>query len=515
MPLDAVVTDAELVMTQKAAAGGAVMDTVVHQAAAGWNSSITWGNQPGVTPTPITRVSVAPPGTDQTVKYSVTALVDQWINTRVANNGMVIKLYSEVNSNTLSFYGLANSAHHPELLVNWVPKVGQEKAVGAYDHRLTDRMDLHVSYGTRNLVLNGLDDQISAPGMPLTVRRTYNSLLAANGIGGAYGVGWSMSGGVDTGLSIAASAVTFTQPGGARTVFQRNTAVTSEATIGAYYANNGLNADLVRPDSTHYTMTFRQSKMKYTFTLPSPTAATAWLAAAADRSGNTVNYIAAGSPLVTTKLTDTIGNRSVAFGYTADRVTSMTETLAAGATGARTFGYAYDASGHLSTYTDPAGKITRFCYTGDLITRIITPRGSAVGVGCASANPTQTTDIGYDTAGKVLTVSYRNGAGPALVVGFDTTITLGYPSATTGKTTFTHAYGKNTNYSYDTEDRVTAVVNALGDSRTATYNTNSDVTASVSATNYTGGTTDPATTSTYDANSKDQHRDADRRERHR
>jgi len=445
-------------------------------------------------------VSVTPPGTDQTVKYSVTALVDQWINTRVANNGMVIKLYSEANSNTLSFYGLANSAHHPELLVNWVPKVGQEKAVGAYDHRLTDRMDLHVSYGTRNLVLNGLDDQISAPGMPLTVRRTYNSLLAANGIGGAYGVGWSMSGGVDTGLSIAPSAVTFTQPGGARTVFQRNTAVTSEATIGAYYANNGLNADLVRPDSTHYTMTFRQSKMKYTFTLPSPTATTAWLAAAADRSGNTVNYTAAGSPLVTTKLTDTTGNRSVAFGYTAGRITSMTETLAAGATGARTMGYSYDSSGHLSTFTDPAGKISRFCYTGALLTRIISPRGSAAGMTCTSSSPTQTTDIGYDTAGKVLTVSYRNGTSPALVVGFDTTITLGYPSATTGKTTFTDAYGKNTNYSYDTDDRVTTVVNPLGDSRTATYNTNSDVTASVSATNYTGGTTDPATTSTYDAN---------------
>lgn len=76
--------------------------------------------------------------------------------------------------------------------------------------------------------------------------------------------------------------MTFTQPGGARTVFQRNATITSEATIGAYYANNGLNADLVRPDSTHYTMTFRQSKMKYTF-LPSSTATAAWLAAAADR----------------------------------------------------------------------------------------------------------------------------------------------------------------------------------------------------------------------------------------
>jgi len=366
-------------------------------------------------------------------------------------------------------------------------------------------MDLHVSYGTRNLVLNGLDDQIAGPGMPLTVRRTYNSLLAANGISGAYGVGWSMSGGVDAGLSIAPSAVTFTQPGGARTVFQRNATVTSEATIGAYYVNNGLNADLVRPDSTHYTMTFRQSKMKYTFTLPTSTSTSAWLAAAADRSGNTVNYTAAGSPLVTTKLTDTTGNRSVTFNYSGGRVATMTETmtetLATGATGARSMSYGYDSStGYLTTFTDPAGKITRFCYTGALLTRIISPRGSAAGVTCTSSSPTQTTDIAYDSAGKVLTVSYRNGASPALVVGFDTTIALGYPSATTGKTTFTDAYGKNTNYSYDTDDRVTTVVNPLGDSRTSTYNTNSDVTASVSANNYTGGSTDPSTTSTYDAN---------------
>ncbi len=501
VPLDAVVTNADLVLTQHTASTANPLDTGVYQPASDWDSTITWATQPSNTPTPQASGPVTPPGLDQPVKFNITDLVDRWVGLTTTNRGVIIRLKNEAASNTLGFYGLANAAHHPELVVTWVPKVGQEKAVGSYNHRLTDRMDLHVAYGTRNLVVNGLDDQISGPGIPLTVRRTYNSLLAANGISGAYGLGWSMSGGVDTGLVIAPGTVTFTQPGGARAVFQRNLSVAAESSTGAYYNRNGLNADLIRPDSTHYTMTFRQSKMKYTFTLPTSTSTTAWLSSAADRSGNTVTYTSSGSPLVTTKLTDTTGNRSVTFGYSAGRVTTMTETLAAGATGARTMGYSYDSyTGYLTTFTDPAGKITRFCYTGALLTRIISPRGSTAGVTCTSSSPMQTTDIAYDSAGKVLTVSYRNGASPALVIGFDTTIALAYPSTEIGKTTFTDAYGKTSNYSYDVDDRVTNVVNPLGDTRSSTYNTNSDVTASVSATNYTGGTTDPSTTSTFDVN---------------
>lgn len=502
IPMDAQVTNAELVMTQQAVSSQTTpIDTEIRQVGADWGSDVTWATQPAVTPTAIQKVNVNPPGNDQAYRFSINSLVQAWVNGRTGNRGLMIKKTDETaKTNTITFYGLANPANRPRLEVAWTPRVGQDKAVGTYDRRLTDRMDLHVSYGSRNLVLNGLDTQFAAPGMPVTVRRTYNSLLAKNGIGGAYGLGWSMSGGVDTGLSITPSGITYNQPGGARAFFQRNVSVASESDAGAFYADrNGLNADLVKANATTYTMTFRKTKTKYTFTTATNNT-TAWLSKAEDRYGNATTYAASGSPLVTTKITDSTSKRSIGLTYTNNRVSSMSESLAPGATGARTFSYGYDGSGKLTSYTDADRNVTRFCYTGDLLTRVITPRGAQSGVDCGSSNAANTTDIAYDSAGKVSSVTYRNAAQAPITVSFATTTPLSYPSNTTGRTTFTDALGKTTNYYFDVNNRVTKAVNPLGDTRSSTYNANSDVTASVSAVNYTGGGADPSTTSSFDPN---------------
>ena len=511
IPLDATVSNAELVMTQKSAASAtAVLGTGVFQAGGtAWGSSITWANQPGYSPSPQDQVSVVPPGVGQSYTYSVTELTRNWVSGG-ANNGLVLKDIDESTpSNTISFYGLANAANHPQLVVTWVPRVGQEKAVGAYDHRLSDRMDLHVAYGSRNLVLNNLDDQFAAPGLPLTVRRTYNSVLAANGIAGAYGKGWSMSGGVDTGLIINRSTVTYVQPGGGREPFQRVFTQPDVTQPDAYRSKTGINADLTQPDSTHFKLTFHSSATVMTFTMASASAATAALTSVADRSGNTVTYTNSGSPLATTKIADTTGQRYVTMTYTAGRVSGMAETLASGATGARSWTYGYDGSGHLTGYTNPAGKLTTYCYTGDLITRIITPHGTGVGSTCSTGTTgVGITNIAYDTAGRVNTVSYELTSGTPNTVSFATTTPLKYsPLTTSGKTTFTDANSNDATYTYDTADRVTkveVVITKAGGAhqtvtRTSTFNTNSDVTASVSANNFTGGTNDSSTTSTYDA----------------
>jgi hypothetical protein len=72
---------------------------------------------------------------------------------------------------------------HPTLTVTWQPQVGQEPWIGSYDHTLSDRMNLHVDYATRNLVLGNTDEQLAGPGQSMSVRRTYNSVTAGTATG--------------------------------------------------------------------------------------------------------------------------------------------------------------------------------------------------------------------------------------------------------------------------------------------------------------------------------------------
>ena len=228
-----------------------------------------------------------------------------------------------------------------------------------------------------------------------------------------------------------------------------------------------------------------------------PTGGTvAFLTKVTDRYGKAVTYT--NTATATSSITDSTGSRSVNFSYTSGRVTGMTESLAAGATGARSWGYAYDGGGHLTGYTDPAGKLTSFCYTGHLLTKIITPVGVASGATCATSHGgTDVTDIAYDAAGRVTSITYENGTAPFTVT-FSTPKVL--DKADPGTTRLVDPYSQPTDYSYDAGDRIIKTINPLGNTASATFNTNNDETASVSANNNTGGGSDPSTTATYDAN---------------
>ena len=185
---------------------------------------------------------------------------------------------------------------------------------------------------------------------------------------------------------------------------------------------------------------------------------------------------------------------------TANQVTSMTESLASGATGARTWTYTYDpGSGQLGTAVDPAGKTTQYCYSGSpstLLTKIITARGSATGATCSTTQGTDVTDITYDPTGGVTSIKYENGTGAASTVQFTATTALTYSATSRGLMQETDPYGKVTKYYYDTSDRIRKVITPLNETATADFNTNNDATASVTPNNYTGGT-DPTTTRTY------------------
>ena len=500
VPADAVISDAALTLTAQSTSGSVALDTGVYRVGAPFTTAITWANQPPVGSGVQDHVSVTPPAVGATATFHVGNLVSSWITGGSPNYGLEIKQTDDsVPASTIAFYGLANAAH-PTLTVTWQPVVGQQKWVGAYDHTLSDRLDLHVDLADRNLVVNALDENLSAPGQSLLIRRTYNSRVAA-ATTGAFGVGWLMSGGTDVSLAINRDVVTFTQPGGAQVPIYRAFGHDDLTQPDAFIIPPGLNADFTMPDATHYKLKFHTSKVVDTFTLPSAGASTAWLSSVADADGNTTTFTATGSPLVTTKATDTTGQRSVAFTYTSGRVTGMTETLAAGAPGARSWSYGYDGTGHLTSSTDPAGKTARYCYSGALLTKIITPRGAAGGATCTNSINAQTTDISYDAAGAVNTITYESTGATPVVLTFTAQSTLAIASSTaTAVTRFTDPYGKNTDYTYDTTDRVTKAVDPLGDTVSSTFTTNNDVNTAVSANNNTGGASDPSTTNSYDAN---------------
>ncbi len=500
VPADAVISDARLRLTEANASSPTTpLPTSIYRPVSAWSSSITYATQPANSGTQFDNVSVVPPGVNNPTDFHIPGLVAAWVGGGVPNYGLELKLTTDAVSNTLFFYGLANATYHPTLTVTWQQPVGQQAWIAAYDHRVSDRLDLHVDLADRNLVVNDLAEQLSGPGQSLLVRHTYNSLLAASGSSGGYGPGWLMNGGVDTGLTINRTVVALTQPGGAQAEFTRNFTVTNLTLPTAFAPPPGLNAKMTMPDSTHYTVTFNKTKQVDTFTLPAAGATTGWLSSVADANGNTISYTASGSPLVTTAITDTTGSRSASLSYTGGKVTGMTENLASGTP--RSWSYTYDSSGRLSTYVDAAGEVTRYCYSGatNLLSKLITARGSATGATCSTTMGTDVIDIGYDSGGHVTSISYENGTGAAITVTFATQTAL--TAGGTGVTRFTDPYNQHTDYTYDTADRVTKIVNPLGNTRTTGYSLNDDVTASVTPNDYTGGGSDPKTTASYDPNS--------------
>lgn len=514
IPADAVVTQAQLDLHVNGFSNsGVAMDTAVYRVADTFSSGVTWTTSDGTTawpagghfgPTIIDNKNFTPTS-GATLSIYPTLLVNGWIHGDYPNQGLGIKLLNDTGDNTASFYGMAN-ANHPTLTVTWQPTVGQTPWVGSYDHRLSDRVDLHVDRGSGNLVVNNTDEVLSSPGQPLVVGRTYNSALAADGATGDLGAGWSMNGGADVSLQSLPSGAVISLPGGAPAIFYRNFAESDLTQDDAFVDAPGLDATLTRPDGTHFKLSFHSSHVIDNFTRASATDTTAWLSSVQNRAhdqnnngGNIIDYTVTGSPAQTMSVADTTGDRSVHFTYTGAQITSAAETLADGSTG-RSWDYRYDGSGHLDFYDDPAGNTTQYCYTGNLLTRIITPTGQH-GATCTSSDVAGITDISYDTAGRVATITYENtGSTPNDTVTFsvDTAVTTGLP----GVVNETDPYGKTTHYTFDTNDRITLVQDPLANQRSASYDANNDLTAAVSANNYTGTTGAPSSTATFDPTSQ-------------
>ena len=319
-----------------------------------------------------------------------------------------------------------------------------------------DGLQAQVNLATGNLVVHGTDLKINAPGLNVRLDRFYNSKATGTG---TFGINSVLSTGRDVGLQVGASSVTFIGPSDFTAVFTGTSTFT---------APSGINAKLVRNSDGTFTLTYRKSGERLSFT------AGGYLTADKDRNGVGLTFLYAGDQLAS--ITDAAG-RVTTFAYANGRLSHYVDPAG------RQEAYDYDTAGHLTRTTDPSGHITTYTYnTGGQLTKIGTYAGT-------------NTSIGYDTFGRVATVKRDLvRANPSLGV---STTTFGYPSATS--TTEKDNAGHITTYSLDGSGRVISVRNALGKTKSQTWTANSDLQTAVDALGATP-TAGNVTTFSYDSN---------------
>jgi RHS repeat-associated protein len=387
---------------------------------------------------------------------------------------------------------LANGAYWIQL--NATDNTGKTMGSGIWVNVIGDYKPGRVTTTVTDLV-------VPAPGLPIQISRTYDSLV--RGVSSDFGYGWSL--GIKVQMEIANTGdVTFTINGQRRTFFFTPPGNILLATTPAYTAEPGLFGTLTSPSSNCGTgisnlvvktgniwvcaigyALYQPSTLVYTdpygrvYTVDG----SGNLKSIQDVAGNTLSVTATG---ICTGALDGSGNcpstkLNVPFVRdTSGRITQITDPLG------NQYNYAYDASGNLQTVTYPSTPATTARYTYDtthLYTGGTDPRGYPF--------PTTT----YDTSGRLQSVALKpdgtttyttsyayNTTTPVTVTypdnttanGFTTTVT--YPDSTTSVMVY-DAYGKlisstdalnhTTRNKYDTNHNLISVTDPLG--RTTTY----------------------------------------------
>jgi RHS repeat-associated protein len=344
------------------------------------------------------------------------------------------------------------------------------------------------------------DASLTGPGVPLTLERTYRSDSTSTGL---LGRGWVTP--FDARLTLATGKATYRTGDGASFVF-------TQASDGTYTAPAGTTAKLVKATST-YTVTTPDHTVR-TFDSTglltsvagaagkglSLTYASGKLASVKDAAGRTTSFTPGADGLLSkVSLPD---GTSVSYGYTDNLLTSVTDPAG------RTSSYTYDTAKRLSSYTDPAGgkvgnvydsagriksqtdqngKTTTFTWDGKSESHTTAPDGGvwtdsyASNVLMETIDPYgksitydydrylrpvaitdqrgNTTEMTYDTAGRMLTRTAPAALGYKESWGYDTAGNL---------TSHTDGRGNKTTYAY-TANRLTSATDPTGGKTLYTY----------------------------------------------
>lgn len=503
IPLDATVVDADLALYRVSYGGALPID--VAKVTQAWDATATWNNAttgtawttPGA---PTDGVSYTNFG-QETVStatgwhhWSVPDITQQLVNDPDHNFGVMLRRH-DTTVELARFESVSNPAGHlPELSVTWAQPVGDQKFYSYTDHRLNDRSGLRFNNGSGNLLLRARDIQIGGAGLAVNVDRFSNSLRGADP--GVLGTRNRLSVGPDVSLirnphdpsTAADNTIDYVSPSGTAFLFGY---ASQDAGGNRHYTNPSLNADLADSgvSGTTATLTFHGSGEQYTFG-QSGCADCFHQTGDLDRNKNKVVYSYSGAQLAAishyrrtggtaTTPTYAAADVTVTAGYnSAGYLNSFTES---GGPSARSWLYGYTGD-QLTSYTDPAGKVTDYTYSSADDLTVITDPAPLYGA------DRPTTTIGYNTGHRPTQITYLSAVpstGYTYTFGYDrpyaarctTNTPLPTGSGVTKSTDVTDPNGAVSTFCYTDRGLVKRAVDGAGHDRDTAYSPADDVSA--------------------------------------
>lgn len=469
---------------------------VARQVLQSWTGAVTWLTRDGSTAWTDaggtylgeTGNAVALTGTVSGYKYwNVTQIVGRWVNQQGSNPnyGFLMKQATETSDNALGFYSKnhADTTKWPKLTISYTAaaaevfeKIGAREFFTFEDQALNDRLTTKVNVGNGNLLVSAGDLSIAGTGVNLEVGRHYNSLSTDTTDIAKLSAGWSMSGG-------PSERLLFPQGGNNRVVFQHGTGYRvqfDKNTQGGYVVDEpGLRADLKYDAGPGEYRLEWFSKDKWVFNTSGQ------LVRRVDKNGNTVSYTRdsvndgrltkitdtrgrevtftySGTNGLLTHVTDVAGGRTLRYNYTTTSPYRLTETWIESYglnspdanLNAKTL-YGYDTDGRLTTVTDPRGQVTTIGYVGTTrrVAIVTRPTPATTNVGDSVWTYTYSTTVDTKCDNRIDVTKQTEVNGPRL------------PTEVADVTTFC----------FDTHDRSRVTYDAKGHKRRSEYGTNSNV----------------------------------------
>ena len=301
------------------------------------------------------------------------AATREWVSGKRANHGILLRAANTGNGGWfVSSNDTANPAKWPVFEVRYSERLGEARARHFERQQLSDRISLGVNVSNGNLMVRQTD--FSMPGglgPGVAVSRTYNSLDPESG---SFGPGWKLDAGHDVRLVPKAGErwIALLDRTGAQFAYERRWQ------DGTYQTPAGRNDTLTRNADHPWTLTEHKSQTKQHFAAFSDGGR---LLSVEDRNGRkvTMDY---GTGSVLRSISDSNNNATlndaddVRFTFaSATQLGQMTDPAG------RVYGYGYDTTGRLASYTDPQNGTsfkTLYEYNGPdgKLSKITTPQGN-------------------------------------------------------------------------------------------------------------------------------------------
>ncbi|MBS5843862.1 MAG: DNRLRE domain-containing protein, partial [Clostridiales bacterium] len=305
--------------------------------------------------------------------FDITSMIDTINKGESSAASLVVKMLDEANpcNNYVSLYGSSYSTYAPQIAITYELSYGVNNTYRAHSHEIGRFGQGSIDLACGNLMFESEDFTWAGNRMPVTLRHLYNSALAAYqytknsaiklnaadfsamkiGNGFKLNVMQSMTAAAFQHEGTAYSGYVYVGEDGSETYFKKSAKTCPcDSNSQCYHLYESvLDGDLLYdPEKRILT----SGSDKYAF----------------DVSGRLIS------------VTDEFGNKMV-ITYTSGRITSVTDGAG------REFGFAYSATGNLTSITAPDGTSVCYIYNGSLLSDITYPDGKKVQITYASSKP--------------------------------------------------------------------------------------------------------------------------------